>query len=84
NDRVVLQTSSDTVSLNSFDETGGFLARNTAKKIKEFLRSHTEKPLRVWQATWLPMGIGLFFFPLGLIMLYAALDILLCGGRRKK
>ena len=83
-DRVVLQTNSDKVPLNSFDETGGFLARNTADKIKEFLRSRTDEPLRVWQATWVPMGISLFFFPLALIMLYAALDILFCGRKRKK
>ncbi|WLE95430.1 MAG: hypothetical protein QTN59_12135 [Candidatus Electrothrix communis] len=83
-DRVVLQTGSDKIPLNSFDESGGFLARNTADKIKEFLRSSTEEPLRVWQATWVPMGISLFFFPLSLIMLYAALDILLCSGRKKK
>ncbi|RWX50977.1 hypothetical protein VU01_12371, partial [Candidatus Electrothrix marina] len=62
-DRVVLQTGSDKIPLNSFDESGGFLAQNTADKIKEFLRSSTEEPLRVWQATWVPMGISLFFFP---------------------
>ncbi|WP_446007739.1 hypothetical protein [Candidatus Electrothrix sp.] len=84
NDRVVLQTDSDEVPLNSFDETGGFLARNTADKIKDFLRSQPEKPLRVWQATWLPLGLSLFFFPIGLLMLYAALDIMFCGGKKKK
>lgn len=82
-DRVVLQTSSDKIPLNSFDETGGFLAKNTAKKIKDFLRSHSEEPLRVWQATWLPMGLGLFFFPLSLVMLYVVLEYLLWGWRRK-
>ncbi|WP_339136461.1 MAG: hypothetical protein WGN25_01085 [Candidatus Electrothrix sp. GW3-4] len=81
-DRVVLQTSSDTIPLNSFDETGGFLAKNTAKTIKDFLQSHTTEPLRVWQATWLPLGLSLFFFPLGLLMLYVALDILLCRRKR--
>jgi len=82
-DRVVLQAGSDKVPLNSFDESGGFLARNTVDKIKEFLRSRTEEPLRVWQATWIPMGISLFFFPLSLIMLYAALDILFCKKKRQ-
>jgi hypothetical protein len=82
-DRVVLQAGSDKVPLNSFDESGGFLARKTVDKIKEFLRSRTEEPLRVWQATWIPMGISLFFFPLSLIMLYAALDILFCKKKRQ-
>ena len=82
-DRVVLQTDSDKVPLNSVDESGGFLARNAADKIKVFLRSHSEDPLRVWQASWVPMGISLFFFPIALLMLYAALDILLCGKKRQ-
>jgi TRAP-type mannitol/chloroaromatic compound transport system permease small subunit len=82
-DRVLLQTSSDKIPLNSFDESGGFLARNTAEKIREFLHSHSEETLRVWQATWVPLGISLFFFPIALLMLYAALDILFCGKKRQ-
>ncbi|WPD22545.1 MAG: hypothetical protein SD837_20455 [Candidatus Electrothrix scaldis] len=83
-DRVVLQTSSDKIPLNSFDETGGFLAKDTAHTIKDFLQSHTTEPLRVWQATWLPLGLSLFFFPLSLVMLYVVFEYLLCGWRRKK
>lgn len=62
-DRVVLQTGSDKIPLNSFDESGGFLARNTADKIKEFLRSSTEEPLRVWQASWVPWESAFFSSP---------------------
>ena len=82
-DRVILQTSSDKIPLNSFDETGGFLARNVTDKIKTLLRSQTEKPLRVWQATWLPLLLSLFFFSLSLLMLYVVLEYLVCGKKRQ-
>jgi len=78
-DRMILNCNSGTVALNSFDEFGGFFVKQTVNKINDFLRAYNEEPVRIWQATWVPLIICSFFFLVSVIMLYAAVDILIRG-----
>ena len=77
--RMVLSTDSGAVDLESFDEFGGIFVEQTVDKINDFLLTHTDEPLRIWQATWVPLLLGSFFFLVGVIMIYVAVDSLIRG-----
>jgi hypothetical protein len=77
--KLMLSANSDTVGLNSFDEFGGIFVEQTADKINNFLLTHTDEPLRIWQATWVPLLLGSFFLLVAIILLYAAVDSLIRG-----
>ncbi len=76
-ERLMLKSDSDTVALNSFDEFGGIFIKQSVKKIKNFLYTHTDEPLRIWQATWMPLLICGFFFLVSLVLLYAGVEELI-------
>jgi len=77
--KLILSTDSDTVGLNSFDEFGGFFIEQTADKINDFLLTHTDGPLWIWQATWVPLLISSFFLLVAVILLYVVVDSLIRG-----
>jgi len=77
--KMVLSTDSGTISLQSSDEFGGFVVEQTADKINDFLLRHTDEPLRIWQATWVPLLLGSFFFLVAVLMLYVVVDSLIRG-----
>jgi hypothetical protein len=74
---MVLSSNSGPVDLKSFDEFGGIFVEQTVDKINDFLLTHTDEPLRIWQATWVPLLLGSFFFLVAVIMLYVAVDTLI-------
>jgi len=78
---LILNGNSGTVDLGSFDEFGGVFVEQTVDKIDDFLLSHTVEPLRIWQATWVPLLLGSFFFLVAVLMLYVAVDSLIRLGR---
>ena len=82
-DRLMLSSHSGPVALKSFDEFGGIFVKQTVNKINDFLLTHTDEPLRVWQATWVPLLLSSFFFLVSIIILYVAVDILMRGIRGK-
>ncbi len=77
--KLILSGKSGTVNLQSFDEFGGFFIEQTADKISDFLLTHTDEPLRIWQATWVPLLVNSFFLLVAVILLYAAVDSLIRG-----
>jgi hypothetical protein len=78
-DRMILSSNSGPVALQSFDEFGGIFVEQSVTKINDFLLTHTDEPLRVWQATWVPLLVSSFFFLVSIIMLYVVGDILRRG-----
>lgn len=81
--KMILSTDSGTVALESFDEFGGIFVEQTVDKINDFLLTHTDEPLRIWQATWVPLLVGSFFFLVSVLMLYVAVDSLIRGIMEK-
>jgi uncharacterized protein YpmB len=81
--RMILSTDSGTVALESFDEFGGIFVEQTVDEINDFLLTHTDEPLRIWQATWVPLLVGSFFFLVSVLMLYVAVDSLIRGIMEK-
>jgi len=77
--KIILSGNSGPVDLESFDEFGGFFVEQTVDKINDFLLTHTDEPLRIWQATWVPLLLGSFFFLVAVLMLYVAVDTLIRG-----
>ena len=77
--KIILSSNSGPVGLESFDEFGGVFVEQSVDKINDFLLTHTNEPLRIWQATWVPLLLGSFFFLVAVIMLYVAVDSLIRG-----
>jgi hypothetical protein len=77
--RLTLSGNSGPVELQSSDEFGGFVAEHTADKINDFLLRHTDEPLRIWQATWVPLLISSFFFLVAVLLVYVAVDSFIRG-----
>ena len=77
--RLTLSGNSGSVELQSSDEFGGFVVEQTADKINDFLLRHTDEPLRIWQATWVPLLVSSFFFLVAVLMLYVVVDSLIRG-----
>lgn len=73
---LVLSSSSGEISLTSHDEFGGMIVERTADQLKEYLRMPSDEPLRLWQATWVPLVVGSLFLLLSLVMLYCVVDTL--------
>ena len=62
-DRVVLQTDLDKLPLNSFDETGGFLARNTLIRLRNFSAPPPRNPCESGRRPGYPWGSASFSSP---------------------
>jgi hypothetical protein len=77
--KLILSSNSDTVDLKSFDEFGGVFVEQTADRINDFLLTYTDEPLRIWQATWVPLFLGSFFSLVAVLLLYVAVDSLIRG-----
>lgn len=77
--KMILSSNSGTVDLESFDEFGGVFVQQAVDKINDFLLTHTDEPLRIWQATWVPLLVSSFFFLVSVIMLYVVVDSLIRG-----
>jgi len=77
--KLTLSGNSGPVDLQSSDEFGGFVVEQTADKINDFLLTHTDEPLRIWQATWVPLLVSSFFFLVSALMLYVAADSIIRG-----
>ena len=78
--KLTLSGNSGPVHLQSSDEFGGFVVEETADKINEFLLTHTDEPLRIWQATWVPLLVSSFFFLVAVLLVYVAVDSLIRAG----
>ena len=78
--KLILSGDSGPVDLGSSDEFGGVFVEQSADKINEFLLRHADEPLRIWQATWVPLLVGGFFFLVAVLLLYAAIDSLIRLG----
>jgi hypothetical protein len=63
----------------SFDEFGGFSVEHSVDKINGFLLTHTDEPLQIWQAIWVPLLVGSFFFLVAVLLLYVAVDSIIRG-----
>jgi len=77
--KLTLSGNSGPVDLQSSDEFGEFVIEQTADKINDFLLRHTDEPLRIWQATWVPLLISSFFFLVAVLLVYAAVDSIIRG-----
>ena len=77
--KLILSGNSGPVDLQSSDEFGGFVVEQTADKINDFLLTHTDEPLRIWQATWVPLLVASFFFLVAVLLLYVAVDSIIRG-----
>jgi len=77
--KLTLSGNSGPVELESSDEFGGFIVEETVDKINDFLLTHTDEPLRIWQATWVPLLVSSFFFLVAVLLLYVAVDSLIRG-----
>lgn len=76
--QVTLTSNSDVVTLDSFDQFEGVFAQRTVDEVNDFLLTYTDEPLRIWQASWVPLSVGSFFFLVSVIMVYAVADTVLC------
>jgi hypothetical protein len=77
--KLTLSGNSGPVDLQGSDEFGGFVAEHTADKINNFLLRHTDEPLRIWQATWVPLLLGSFFFLVAVLLVYVAVESIIRG-----
>ena len=77
--KLILSGNSGPVGLQSSDEFGGSVIEQTADKINDFLLRDTDEPLRVWQATWVPLLVSSFFFLVAVLLLCAAVDSIIRG-----
>jgi len=77
--KLTLSGNSGPVDLVSSDEFGGVFVEQTVDKINDFLSTHTDEPLRIWQATWVPLLLSSFFFLVPVLMLYVVVDTLIRG-----
>jgi len=85
--KLILSGNSGPVDLGTSDEFGGVFVEQSVDKINDFLLRHTDEPLRIWQATWVPLLLGSFFFLVAVLLLYVAVDSLIRGvsmSRRTK
>ncbi len=79
--KLTLSGNSGPVDIGTSDEFGGVLVEQSVDKINDFLLRHTNEPLRIWQATWVPLLLGSFFFLVAVLLLYVAVDSLIRLGR---
>jgi len=72
--KLMLITASGTVELDGLDEFGGIFVNQSVENINDYLSAPRDGLLRIWQATWIPLFVGGFFFLVSLIMLYSVVD----------
>lgn len=72
--KLILITASGTVELDGLDEFGGIFVNQSVETINDYLSAPRDEPLRIRQATWVPLLVGGFFFLVSLIMLYSVVD----------
>lgn len=77
--KMILSSNSGMVDLGSSDDLGGIFINQSIERLNDFLVTHTDEPLKIWQATWVPMLVGSLFFLVSVMMLYVAANILARG-----
>jgi hypothetical protein len=82
--KLMLITSSGTVELDGLDEFGGIFVNQSVESISDYLSAPREEPLRVRQATWVPLLVSAFFLLVSLIMLYSVVDTAVRRAIRRK
>lgn len=72
--KLMLITTSGTEELDGLDEFGGIFVNQSVETINDYLSASRDEPLRILQATWIPLLVGGFFLLVSLIMLYSVVD----------
>jgi len=84
--KLMLTTVSGTMEIEGFDEFGGIFVNHSVETINDYLSAPRDEPLRIRQATWVPLIVGGFFFLVSLIMLYSVVGAVVRRtiGREKR
>lgn len=60
--KLMLVTASGTEEIEGYDEFGGIFVNQSVETINEYLSALCGEPLRIRQATWVPLLVGSYFF----------------------
>lgn len=81
--KLMLITASGTVEIDGLDEFGGIFVNQSVEKINGYLLAPRDEPLRIRQATWVPLLVGGFFLLVSLIMLHSVVDTIVRHAIRR-